>query len=143
MDRLIAMQVFTKVVEMNGFSKAADALGLPRGAPTTIIKNLEAHLHVQLMQRTTRHLKLTPKGAEYYERCVKILAEVDDVEHSIADNGKGARGRLRVDMPASLGRLVVMPQIEKFRERFANIDLVVGFRDKLVDLVKDSVDCAI
>ncbi|MGF6507763.1 LysR family transcriptional regulator [Paraburkholderia sp. 32] len=143
MDRFQAMQVFTKVVEMKSFSRAADALDLPRASPTIIIKKLEAHLQVRLMQRTTRRLNLTPEGAEYYERCVRILAEIDETEDLLVNTGKGPRGRLRVDMPASIGRLIVMPRIEEFRERFPNVNLMIGFGDKRVDLIQEGVDCAI
>jgi len=143
MDRLQAMQVFTKIVEMNSFSRAADALGLPHASTTTILKNLEAHLRVRLLQRTTRRLNLTPEGAQYYERCLRILAEIDETEDSLSNTGKGPRGTLRIDMPGSIGRLIVMPRLIEFRERYPDIDLMVGFGDKPVDLVQDGVDCAI
>jgi LysR family transcriptional regulator for bpeEF and oprC len=143
MDRLQAMHVFTKIVEMNSFSRAADSLNLPHPSTTTIIKNLEAHLRVRLMQRTTRRLNLTPEGAQYYERCVRILAEIDETEDSLANTGKGPRGKLRIDMPGSIGRLIVMPQLLEFRERYPDIDLMVGFGDKPADLVQEGVDCAI
>jgi LysR family transcriptional regulator for bpeEF and oprC len=143
MDRLQAMQVFTKIVEMNSFSRAADSLNLPHASTTTIIKNLEAHLRVRLMQRTTRRLNLTPEGAEYYERCVRILAEIDETEDSLANTGKGPRGKLRIDMPGSIGRLIVMPRLLEFRDRYPDIDLMVGFGDKPVDLVQEGVDCAV
>jgi LysR family transcriptional regulator for bpeEF and oprC len=143
MDKLLAMQVFTKVVDMNGFARAADALGVPRASATTIIKSLEAHLQVRLMQRTTRRLNLTPEGAEYYERCIRILADIDDTEDSLANAGQGPRGKLRVDMPSSLGRLVVMPRIEEFRERYPHVELMLGFGDRPVDLIQEGVDCAL
>ncbi|ANB75818.1 LysR family transcriptional regulator [Paraburkholderia phytofirmans] len=143
MDKLLAMKVFTKVVEMNSFSRAADALQLPHASATTIIKNLEAYLQVRLMQRTTRRLNLTPEGAEYYEGCVRILADVDETEHSLANAGKGPRGKLRIDMPSSLGRIVVMPRIEEFRHRYPHVDLMIGFGDRPVDLIQEGVDCAI
>ncbi|POM17195.1 HTH-type transcriptional regulator BenM [Burkholderia cepacia] len=75
MDRLQAMQVFTRVVDTSSFTKAAETLSLPRASVTTIIQNLEAFLGVRLMHRTTRRLSLTPDGAAYYERCVRILAD--------------------------------------------------------------------
>jgi LysR family transcriptional regulator for bpeEF and oprC len=143
MDRLQGMQVFTRIVEMNSFSRAADSLNLPHASTTTIMKNLEAHLRVRLIQRTTRRLNLTPEGAEYYERCVRILAEIDETEDSLANTGKGPRGKLRIDMPGSIGRLIVMPQLQEFRERYPDIDLMVGFGDKPVDLVQEGIDCAI
>jgi LysR family transcriptional regulator for bpeEF and oprC len=143
MDRLQAMQVFVKIVEMNGFSRAADALNIPHASATTIIKNLEAHLHVRLMQRTTRRLNLTPEGAEYYERCVNILAEIEQTEASLANTGKGPRGKLRIDMLGSIGRLIVMPQLHDFRKRYPDIRLMVGLGDKPVDLIQEGVDVAI
>ncbi|MGF7000510.1 LysR family transcriptional regulator [Paraburkholderia sp. GAS32] len=143
MDRLQAMQVFTKVVEMNSFSRAADSLNLPRASATNIIKKLEAHLQVHLMQRTTRRLRLTLEGAEYYERCVGILAEIDEAEDSFASTKMGPRGKLRLDMPASIGRLIVIPNIGDFRTRYPHIELTIGFGDTPVDLIRDGVDCAI
>jgi LysR family transcriptional regulator for bpeEF and oprC len=143
MDKFLAMRVFTKVVEMNSFARAADALGIPRASATTIIKNLEAHLQVRLMQRTTRRLNLTPEGAEYYESCVRILVDIDESEDSLANAGKGPRGKLRVDMPSSLGRLIVMPRIEEFRERYPHVELMLGFGDRPVDLIQEGVDCAL
>jgi LysR family transcriptional regulator for bpeEF and oprC len=143
MDKLLAMKVFTKVVEMNSFSRAADSLHIPPASATTIIKNLEAYLQVRLMQRTTRRLNLTPEGAEYYERCVRILADIDDTEDNLAHAGKGPRGKLRIDMPSSLGHIVVMPRIEEFRQRYPHIELMIGFGDRFVDLIQEGVDCAI
>jgi LysR family transcriptional regulator, regulator for bpeEF and oprC len=84
MDRLQAMKVFTRVVDTNSFSRAADTLDLPRASVTTIIQNLEAHLKVRLLQRTTRRLSLTPDGAAYYERCVRILADIEETESSLS-----------------------------------------------------------
>jgi len=143
MDRLQAMKVFTKVVEMNSFSRAADSLALPRASATTMIKNLEAHLRVRLMQRTTRRLNLTPEGAEYYERCVEILARIDETEDSLANTGKSPQGSLRLDMPVSIGKFLVMPQLSDFRERYPDVNLLIGFGNRRVDLVMDGVDCAI
>lgn len=143
MDRLQAMQVFTKVVELNGFSRAADALELPHASATTIIKNLEAHLQVRLMHRTTRRLSLTPEGADYYERCLRILADISETEEALAHSGKGPRGKLRVDMPGSIGKLIVIPKIAAFREKYPDIDLMIGFGDRQVDLIQEGVDCAV
>lgn len=143
MDRLQAMKMFTKIVEMNSFSRAADSMGLPHASATMIIKNLEAHLRVRLMQRTTRRLSLTPEGAEYYERCVRILAEIDETEGALADSGRGPRGKLRVDVPGAIGRLILVPRLIEFQEAFPDIELTLSFGDKPLDLLKESVDCAI
>lgn len=143
MDRLQAMQVFTRVVDTNSFSRAADTLDMPRASVTTIIQNLEAHLNVRLLQRTTRRLNLTPDGAAYYERCVRILADIEETESSFANTGKGPRGKLRIDMPGSIGRMIVMPQLCEFHTRYPEIELMIGFGDKPVDLIQEGVDCVI
>ncbi len=92
MDRLQAMQVFTRVVDANSFSQAADSLNMPRSSVTTIIQNLEAYLKVRLLNRTTRRLSLTHVGAAYYARCVRILADIDDVEDSLLTTASAPRG---------------------------------------------------
>ncbi|GAB7539905.1 LysR family transcriptional regulator [Burkholderia sp. 22PA0099] len=143
MDRLQAMQVFTRVVDTNSFTKAAETLSLPRASVTTIIQNLEAFLGVRLMHRTTRRLSLTPDGAAYYERCIRILAEVEETEASFQINNRKPHGKLRVDMPGSLGRLVVIPALNEFRERYPDIDLQLGLSDRPVDLLQEGVDCVI
>src|SRR5476649_555200 len=84
MDRLQAMEVFIRVVDTNSFTKAAHTLNLPRASVTNIIQNLEAYLKVRLLQRTTRRLNLTADGASYYERCVRVLAEIDEIESAFS-----------------------------------------------------------
>src|ERR1700753_3446774 len=143
MDRLQAMKVFTRVVDTNSFSRAADTLNLPRASVTTIIQNLEAHLNVRLLQRTTRRLNLTPDGAAYDERCVRILADIEEAEGSFSNNGKGPHGKLRIDMPGAIGRLIVMPQLCDFHTRYPDIELMMAFGDKRVDLIQEGVDCVI
>ncbi len=143
MDRLQAMHVFTRVVDTNSFTKAAETLDLPRASVTTIIQNLESHLGVRLMHRTTRRLSLTPDGAAYYERCVRILADVDETESSLQNGSKKPHGKLRVDMPGSIGRTIVIPSLCEFHKRYPDIDLQLGFSDRPVDLLQEGVDCVI
>lgn len=142
MDKLQAMQVFTRVVDKSSFSGAADSLHMPRSSVTTIIQSLEAHLKVRLLNRTTRRVSLTPDGAAWYARCLRILAEVEDAESSLS-SAASPRGKLKVDMPGSIGRLLVVPALPDFHARYPNIDLVLGVGDKPVDLVRESVDCVI
>jgi LysR family transcriptional regulator, regulator for bpeEF and oprC len=142
MDKFQAMLVFTKVVDTNSFSGASDALQLPRSSVTTVIQNLEAHLNVRLLNRTTRRISLTPDGAAYYAACSRILADVDNSENSLSVSGI-PRGKLKVDMPGSIGRLIVVPALDDFHARYPDIHLMLGVGDKPVDLVQESVDCAI
>lgn len=143
MDRFQAMQVFTRVVDTNSFSLAADSLGLPRATVTTTIQALERRLQVRLLNRTTRKLSLTPDGAAYYERCTRILTDVEDSESSFHDVDRGPKGRLRIDVPASIGRLILIPQLCEFHTKYPDIELVIGMNDRPVDLVGEAVDCVI
>lgn len=143
MDRLQAMQVFTRVVDTNSFTKAAETLDLPRASVTTIIQNLEAYLGVRLMHRTTRRLSLTPDGAAYYERCIRILADVEETESSLQNGSKKPHGKLRVDMPGSIGRMIAIPALCEFHQRYPDIDLQLGLSDRPVDLLQEGVDCVV
>jgi DNA-binding transcriptional LysR family regulator len=143
MDRLNAMRVFTRIVELGGFAKAADSLQLPRASVTILIKQLEAHLGVQLLQRTTRHISLTLDGAAYYPRCVQLLADLEETEAVFSAARHNPKGLLRVDMPAGVGRLIVIPALPQFTARYPLIELEIGLNDRPVDLIREGVDCAL
>lgn len=143
MDKLQAMQVFVHVVDLNGFARAADMLGLPRASVTTIIQGLEAHLGCRLLQRTTRSLSLTADGQTFYERAQRILAEVEEVETIFIDGKRHPRGRLHVDMPTSIGRLVVVPALRDFHALYPDIELKLGMNDRQIDIVQEGVDCVL
>ena len=142
MDRFNAMRVFTRIVELGGFAKAADSLQLPRASVTILIKQLEAHLGVQLLQRTTRQVSPTLDGAAYYQRCVSLLADLEETEAVFATRGS-PRGTLRVDMPSGIGRFLVIPALPEFSTRYPNIDLEIGLNDRPVDLIREGVDCVL
>ncbi|MBN3760595.1 LysR family transcriptional regulator [Burkholderia sp. Ac-20365] len=142
MNRLQAMQVFTRIVDGNSFSAAAHSLHITRSSVTTIMQALEAHLKVRLLNRTTRRISLTPDGAAYYERCARILADIEESERVIARHVP-PRGKLKVDMPGSIGKHVIVPALGDFQSRYPDIELMLGVGDTAVDLVQDSTDCAI
>jgi len=143
MDRFQAMEVFIRVVETGGFTKAADAMRMPKATVTTLVQNLEAHLGVKLLNRTTRRVSVTPDGAAYYERCVRILAEVAETEGALSRTRSAVRGRLRVDVPATLGRRLLVPALPAFFERFPDLELEIGCSDRPVDLIEEGVDCVV
>ena len=143
MDKLHAMRVFVRVVEANSFTKAADTLGLPRASVTTTIQNLEASLGIRLLQRTTRKLNLTLDGAAYLEGATRILQELEEVESSFTSARKTPRGRLRVDMPGSIGRLLIIPAIHEFHRAYPDIELMLGLSDRPIDLIQEGVDCVL
>ena len=141
MDRFNAMLVFTRIVELGGFAKAADSLQMPRASVTVLIKQLEAHLGVQLLYRTTRQVSPTLDGAAYYQRCVILLADLEEAEGLFRSSQP--KGTLRVEMPAAVGRLVVLPALPEFTDRYPQIELEVGLNDRPVDLIREGVDCVI
>jgi LysR family transcriptional regulator, regulator for bpeEF and oprC len=143
MDKLQAMHVFTRVVDTNSFSGAADSLHMTRSSVTTIIQNLESALKVRLLNRTTRRISLTPDGAAYYERCARILADIEETENSFSHTANAPRGKLKVDVPGAIGRMLVVPALEDFRSQYPDIDVMLGVSDRPVDLIQDSVDCAV
>jgi DNA-binding transcriptional LysR family regulator len=142
LDRFNAMRVFTRIVELGGFAKAADSLQLPRASVTILIKQLEAHLGVQLLQRTTRQVSPTLDGAAYYQRCVSLLADLEETEALFATRSS-PRGTLRIDMPSGIGRFLVIPALPEFSARYPNIDLEIGLNDRPVDLIREGVDCVL
>ena len=143
MDKFNAMRVFTRIVELGGFAKAADDLHMPRASVTILIKQLEAHLGVQLLQRTTRQVSPTLDGQAYYQRCVTLLTDLEETENAFSAIGSAPKGVLRIDMPAGFGRLIVMRALPEFTDRYPQIELEVGMTDRPVDLIREGVDCVI
>ncbi|MBN3751792.1 LysR family transcriptional regulator [Paraburkholderia sp. Tr-20389] len=143
MDRVQAMEVFTRVVDANSFTRAAEQLGMPRATVTTTIQNLEATLGVRLMNRTTRRLSLTPEGAAYYEHCIRIITDIAETDASFQAGNRKPSGALRVHMPNSLGRHLVIPALQTFHQHYPDISLDLGLSDRPVDPVEEGIDCMI
>lgn len=143
MDRVQAMQVFLRVVESRSFVRAAETLGLPASSVTGIIKRLEKHLEIRLLNRSTRNLSLTPEGELYFYRCREILDLIEDTESSLHSSAERPQGRLRVDMPGGIAHALILPQLEHFQRRYPDIYLMIGVNDRQVDLIQEGVDCVI
>jgi len=143
LDRFNAMRVFTRIVELGGFAKAADSLQLPRASVTILIKQLEAHLGVQLLQRTTRHVSPTLDGAAYYQRCVQLLTDLEETEAVFSTRRQNPRGTLSIDMPSGIGSLIVIPALPTFTALYPQIELEIGLNDRPVDLIREGVDCVL
>ncbi len=141
MDHLDSLRLFARVVERSSFTEAAADLGLSRSTATEAIRRLEARLGARLLERTTRHVAPTLDGRQFYERCVSILADVEDAEATL--RAGEPHGLLRVDAPGLLTRTFLLPELPAFLERHPKIDVQFGQSDRLVDLVREGVDCAI
>lgn len=143
MDRFNAMQSFARVVETGSFTKAAETLHMSKTSVTQLVQQLEARLRVKLLNRTTRKVNVTADGAAYYERVIKLLADMDDAETSLSNASVQPRGRLRVDVPSPFARMILIPAFPAFHARYPDIQLDMGVSDRMVDLIGESVDCVV
>lgn len=140
MDRLVSMQAFTRVVDVGSFARAAESLDLPKATLTRLIQNLETHLGVKLLHRTTRRISVTTDGAAYYERCVRILADVDEAEQSLTRQNNSPRGTLRVDTTSGLAQLVLIPHLNDFFQTYPDLKMELTINGKPIDLLQEGVD---
>jgi LysR family transcriptional regulator for bpeEF and oprC len=143
MDRFDTMLAFTRVVELSSFTKAAVSLNLPKATISAQVLALEKRLRVKLLHRTTRHVSVTADGAAYYERAIRLLNELDETEASISNATTTPKGRLRIDVPGSIGRHILIPALHHFFARYPEIELEVGCTDRPVDLLHEGIDCVI
>jgi len=143
MDRFVAMQAFARVVETGSFTKAAETLHLSKTSVTQLVQQLEARLRVRLLNRTTRKVNVTADGAAYYDRVVRLLADLDDAETSLSSASASPRGRLRVDVPSPFARMILIPALPAFHAKYPEIQLDLGVSDRVVDLIDENVDCVV
>jgi LysR family transcriptional regulator for bpeEF and oprC len=142
-NKLLAMEVFVRVVETGGITRAAERMRLPKATVTTLLHKLEGALGVKLLNRTTRHVSTTADGAAYYARCVAILASIRETEESLAQQHSTPRGRLRVDVPTLMARLVFVPALPALFERYPHIELALASNERRADLLEEGIDCAV
>lgn len=135
--------VFTRAVDLGGFTRAAASLSLTPSGVSRIIARLEGRLGARLLNRTTRSLSLTDEGAVYYERCTRILAELEEANAAMAQASKAPRGRLRVDVSMVLADFVIGPALPRFLQRHTGISIDLTVRDRLIDLTAEGIDVAI
>lgn len=143
MTQFYEIQTFVSVVENAGISAAADRLGIAKSAVSRRLADLEARLGAQLLHRTTRRITLTDAGRGFYERCKRVLADLEEAEQSVAQAHGALRGLLRITMPMAFGLLHVAPAITAFMTQHPHVDFELDFNDRQVDLLQDGFDLAI
>lgn len=143
MDHLSALKMFNRIVESGSFAKAADLLDVPRATATKLIQDLEAHVGVTLLARTTRRVTVTTEGAAYYERSRRLVQELEDMDSEAGRAGGLVRGHLRVDVGSSIASVMLIPALPDFHRRYPDVSLHLGVSDRAVDLIGEGVDCAI
>jgi len=143
MDQLQAIRAFARVVEAGNFTRAADSLEMPNATLSKLVQELEAHLGVRLLQRTTRRVTVTPEGRDYYDKTARILRDLEDIDTSFNSVRSHPRGQLRIDVGGSTARDVLIPALPEFLARYPDIRIDLGVSDRAVDLISDNVDCVI
>ncbi|GAB3046437.1 LysR family transcriptional regulator [Stenotrophomonas tumulicola] len=143
MDRFDALQLFTRIVELGSFTEAAGTLDVPRATATHAIKALEKRLGARLLDRTTRQVTPTLDGQAFYERSKRVLAELEDAETSLSTHVANPHGTLRLDLHGTHATKIILPRIGEFKARYPGINLVISSGDRLVDLVKEGIDCVV
>ncbi|MEP9315896.1 LysR family transcriptional regulator [Pseudomonas sp. LABIM340] len=143
MDQLQAIRAFARVVEAGNFTRAADSLDMPNATLSKLVQELEAHLGVRLLQRTTRRVTVTPEGQDYYAKATRVLRDLEDIDSTFNIARSKPRGHLRIDVGGSTARDVLVPLLPDFLARYPDIRIDLGVSDRSVDLIGDNVDCVI
>jgi DNA-binding transcriptional LysR family regulator len=143
MDRFAAVVSFARVVELGNFSRAAERLGLSTSAVSRQVAELEQHLDVRLLNRTTRRLSLTEAGQAYYERCVQLLADLDEADASVRPATIVPKGQLRLTCGVTFGERYLAPAIADFSAAHPQLTFDLDLSDRAVDLVEEGFDLAL
>ncbi|ODM81058.1 LysR family transcriptional regulator [Bradyrhizobium elkanii] len=143
MDRVDLFRIFARVVECASFTRAADTLGLPRSSVSSAVAELEQRVGARLLHRTTRKVSPTHDGAAFYERALRVVADVEEAETLFRHAAAEPSGRLRIDVPGRIGRLIIAPALPAFLDRYPQIDIDLGVTDRAINLIEDSADCVV
>ncbi|WP_144150256.1 LysR family transcriptional regulator [Paraburkholderia sp. BCC1885] len=141
MDRFQEMQVFIRIAERGSFTRASDDLQIPRATVTNLMQRMEERLGTRLLERTTRTVRLTHDGEAFYRRCVRLVADLEEAEGSFRD--VAPKGLLRANVQGTLAKNFVVPALPEFVAQYPGIELHIGEDDRLVDLVREGVDCVL
>lgn len=143
MERMLqAMEVFARIVECENFTRASSLMGIPKASASLLIQQLEAHLQVKLLHRTTRQVRPTAAGATFYGHCLKILLDITDMKAKIGSVAGQASGRLRVEIPDDIARGLIA-HIARFRLQYPDISLQISTPRAGSNLIRDGIDCAV
>ncbi|MBE9112407.1 LysR family transcriptional regulator [Nodosilinea sp. LEGE 07298] len=143
MDKLESMRAFTQVVEAGGFAAAARQMDLSRSAVNKLVINLEEHLQTQLLHRTTRKVSPTDAGRAYYDRCLAILADLEEAELSLTRLQQEPRGSLRINAPMTFGTLHLAPLVAEFMAQYPDLQVELVLNDRRINPVEEGFDITI
>ncbi len=143
MDKFESMRAFTQVVEEKGFAAAARKMQMSRSAVNKLVINLENQLGVQLLYRTTRQVTLTDTGKAFYERCIDILAELEEAELAVSQQHREPKGTLKINAPMSFGISYLGSKVAEFMARYTDIKIQLTLEDRFIDPINEGYDLVI
>jgi DNA-binding transcriptional LysR family regulator len=139
---LEAVRIFVKVAELGSFTRAAEHLGMPKSRVSLRVSTLEDELGSQLLQRTTRAVRLTPDGELFLARAGRLVVEADEVA-AMFQAPRTLRGRVRVDLPVTIARELIIPRLPELLAAHPGLELLVSATDRRVDVVREGFDCVL
>src|SRR5262245_7303883 len=138
------LRAVARVAELGSFTRAAEQIGLARGRVSEQVQQLESRIGARLLVRTTRKVTLTPEGEQFLERCRALLDDAEALQGLFAPAGtRGLRGSLRIDLPLSLARNLVLPRLPEFLAEHPGLEVAVSTNDRRVDLIQEGFDCVL
>lgn len=143
MDKLNSMRHFVEVARESGFTPAAEKLGLSRAQLSKSVMQLESALGTRLLNRTTRRISLTETGKTYFERCLSILEDIEDLEASTTEENKTPRGRLSICAPTSFGILHLQDALMEYQNQYSEVQINLSLTDRFIDVVEEGFDVVI
>lgn len=139
----MAMRAFVRVVEAGSFNRAADQIGIPRSTLSKLVSDLEKHLGTKLIHRTTRTISVSTEGLEYFHQAERIITAVDAADTAVRGKKHKPSGNLRIDATVSFAHSLLIPALPEFHHEYPDITLSLAINDRTVNIVGESVDCAI
>ena len=143
MNQLQAIRCFARVVETSSFTRAADSLGIPKATVSKLVMDLETHLNVMLLQRSTRKVVPTADGLAYYKGTASLVRELEDFDSEFSGAHIRPHGKIRVSVGGTTGRMILLPALSHFFDLYPDIQIDLGVSDRAVDLVDENIDCVI
>ncbi|MDO4698156.1 MAG: LysR family transcriptional regulator [Pasteurellaceae bacterium] len=140
MDKLNAIHLFCRVIETQSFTQAAQQEQMSLAMASKLVAQLEQHLNVRLLHRTTRKITPTEAGLLFYQRCLPILNDLKDAESSVADITSNLQGKLSISVPMDFGSRFIAPYLYRFSQTYPHIQLHLDFTDRRVDVVAEGYD---
>jgi len=142
-NQLLAMRVFVRVVETGSFNLTASQLSLPRSTVSKLVSDLEKHLGIRLLHRTTRTLSVTAEGRTYYAQAVNLIDALDQADSLVRGTRLKPSGHLRIDVPAIFAERLLIPRLPDFHQQYPDLTVAIGVSDRPINLVSEGVDCVI